>query len=163
MSEDHGNSATIFPPFCALLWHRRWWGGGGGIKSRWDCYVEVLECILAWWCLGKDAVRSLHKQFSNSVLVEPKVLTRQTLGPPLDTTRSQLNSTSVPNRNFSLQYSFSYSRSHLVLDQPSTTYSNILLVHNVIPTAAVIVCIAPRDCREPKAILSSPVRGTRNT
>jgi len=81
-------------------------GGGGGIKSRWDCYVEVLECILAWWCLGKDAVRSLHKQFSNSVLVEPKELTWQTLGPPLDTTQSKLSSTSVPNSNFSPQYSF---------------------------------------------------------
>lgn len=52
-------------------------GGEGGTKSRWDCYVEVLV-ILACWCLGKDAVRSLHKQFSIPVLVDPVELTWQT-------------------------------------------------------------------------------------
>jgi hypothetical protein len=96
--------------------------GGEGIQSRWDCYVEVLECILTWWCFGRDAVRSLHKQFSNSFST-----TRITVKANTWPATGRLSSTPVPDRNFSLQYSFEHSRSYLVLDQPSGLFPSTII------------------------------------
>ena len=49
---------------CSSMTSVEGWGWGHQIQM--GLLRRGLRIILTWWCLGKDAVRSLHKHFSNS-------------------------------------------------------------------------------------------------